>query len=128
MTAGSRPLAAWAAIWGGLGLLFCAFAAHGVDDPTRAIWLRLGGFCMLVHAVMAITTLNLVGIRGVRLVAILFLVGSGIFAGTLAAMTFGAPHWLGAVTPFGGLTMLSAWFMLAWLFLRQEESGGKPPP
>src|SRR3546814_2585087 len=60
MTESSRRLCGTGAIWGALGLILCAFAAHGVDHPREALWLRLGGICMLVHAVMVIFIANLV--------------------------------------------------------------------
>jgi uncharacterized membrane protein YgdD (TMEM256/DUF423 family) len=29
-------------------------------------------------------------------------------------MALGAPHWLGAVTPLGGLAMIAGWALAAW--------------
>src|SRR3546814_4234489 len=75
MTESSRRLCGTGAIWGALGLMLCAFAAHGVDHPREALWLRLGGICMLVHAVMVIFIANLVPARSGRVVAALFLIG-----------------------------------------------------
>src|SRR3546814_17469048 len=70
--------------------LSCASAtAHGVDHPREALWLRLGGICMLVHAVMVIFIANLVPARSGRVVAALFLIGSAVFAGPLAARPLG---------------------------------------
>ena len=40
--------------------------------------------------------------------------GSLLFSGSLYAMALGAPHWLGAVTPLGGLLFMAGWAMLAW--------------
>jgi uncharacterized membrane protein YgdD (TMEM256/DUF423 family) len=37
-----------------------------------------------------------------------------VFSGTLFAMALGAPRWLGAVTPLGGLSFLAGWAALAW--------------
>jgi uncharacterized membrane protein YgdD (TMEM256/DUF423 family) len=37
------------------------------------------------------------------------LAGPLIFSATLYAMALGAPRWLGAVTPLGGLLMLAGW-------------------
>ncbi|HUL75644.1 MAG TPA: DUF423 domain-containing protein, partial [Vicinamibacteria bacterium] len=39
--------------------------------------------------------------------------GSALFSGTLYAMALGAPRWLGAVTPIGGLGMMLGWLLLA---------------
>jgi len=48
--------------------------------------------------------------------AALLLVGAAIFALTLYAMALGAPKWLGAVTPIGGLLMIAGWLWAAWTF------------
>jgi uncharacterized membrane protein YgdD (TMEM256/DUF423 family) len=42
------------------------------------------------------------------------LAGSALFAATLYAMAFGAPRWLGAITPIGGGLMIAGWLWLAW--------------
>ncbi|OED41329.1 hypothetical protein AB833_09965 [Chromatiales bacterium (ex Bugula neritina AB1)] len=50
----------------------------------------------------------------------LMLAGIIIFCGSLYAMALGAPRWLGAVTPIGGLCFLAAWALLAIVAIRQE--------
>ncbi len=47
-----------------------------------------------------------------------FVAGILIFSGTVYALAFGAPRWLGAVTPIGGLCFLAGWLLLAWAALR----------
>ncbi|MFZ8477398.1 DUF423 domain-containing protein [Staphylococcus aureus] len=37
-----------------------------------------------------------------------------MFAGTLYLMALGAPRWLGAVTPIGGVLLIAGWLWLAW--------------
>ncbi len=44
----------------------------------------------------------------------LLLVGMLLFAGSIYAMTFGAPRWFGMVAPFGGVSLMAAWLMFAW--------------
>jgi uncharacterized membrane protein YgdD (TMEM256/DUF423 family) len=41
-------------------------------------------------------------------------VGVALFSGTLYAMALGAPRWLGAITPLGGLSLIVGWLALAW--------------
>ncbi len=91
-----------------------AFAAHGIIDPKAADWLRTGGLYQLVHAVAALT----ICARAPR-VAALMLAGAALFAGTLYAMAFGAPRWLGAITPIGGSAMILAWLFFAWGRMRR---------
>ncbi|MFN9032979.1 MAG: DUF423 domain-containing protein, partial [Alphaproteobacteria bacterium] len=47
-----------------------------------------------------------------------FLTGSVIFAGSLYAMAFGAPRWMGSVTPIGGVLFLIGW---AWLSVSARD-------
>ncbi|MEP6786622.1 MAG: DUF423 domain-containing protein [Sphingomonadales bacterium] len=84
-----------------------AFGAHATQGEA-AEWLRTGAMYQLIHAVAAIA---IVAIS--HRAAALMLGGSALFAVTLYAMALGAPHWLGAVTPVGGLTMIMGWVLLA---------------
>jgi uncharacterized membrane protein YgdD (TMEM256/DUF423 family) len=43
----------------------------------------------------------------------LMLFGIACFSGSIYAMTFGAPRWLGMVTPVGGVSFMLAWVALA---------------
>jgi uncharacterized membrane protein YgdD (TMEM256/DUF423 family) len=44
----------------------------------------------------------------------LFVAGVVVFSGSLYALAFGAPRWLGAITPLGGVAFLAGWLLLAW--------------
>ncbi len=41
-----------------------------------------------------------------------------LFSGTLYAMALGAPKWLGAVTPLGGIALVLGWLAFAVAALR----------
>ena len=43
----------------------------------------------------------------------LFVVGIALFCGSLYLLSLGAPRWLGAVAPLGGLAFLAGWLALA---------------
>ncbi|MEJ7934656.1 DUF423 domain-containing protein [Sphingobium sp. AN558] len=107
----------WAALSAALAIGAGAFGAHGASTPQAAEWLRTGGTYQLIHAVAAIAILNL-GAGAGRTPAALLLIGAAIFAGTLYAMALGAPRWLGAVTPIGGLMLIGGWLWVAWLVRR----------
>jgi uncharacterized membrane protein YgdD (TMEM256/DUF423 family) len=98
-----------AALSGAVAVGAGAFGAHNASGRA-AEWLRTGGLYQMMHAVAALAVLGLP--RG-RLAAWLFVGGGGLFAATLYAMAFGAPRWLGAVTPIGGLGMIAGWLVLA---------------
>ena len=86
-----------------------AFGAHGASGQA-AEWLRTGGQYQLIHAVAALVALR-VDARGPGW---LFVAGGALFAGTLYLMAWGAPRWLGAITPIGGTLLIAGWLWLAW--------------
>lgn len=97
------PLAV--ALAGAMGVAAGAFGAHGASGRA-AEWLKTGAEYQLIHAVAALALLS-GGRRGGA--AWLFVVGGVIFAGTLDLMALGAPLWLGAITPVGGLLLIGGW-------------------
>lgn len=110
--------AALAAVAVGLG----AFGAHGLRErfaalPEAAEWWRTATLYLLVHAAVVAALPS--GPRGPRAC---LLAGGVIFAGTLQAMALGAPRWLGAVTPAGGLLLVAGWLWLAIGALRPRLS------
>jgi uncharacterized membrane protein YgdD (TMEM256/DUF423 family) len=52
--------------------------------------------------------------------AVLFGVGIVLFSGSIYAMTFGAPRWLGMVAPIGGTSFMLGWAAIAVHALRQR--------
>ena len=103
-----------AALSAALAIIAGAFGAHGAADAAAAEWLKTGGEYQLVHAVAALV----LAARFPRAAAAL-LIGAAIFAATLYAMALGAPRWLGAVTPVGGVVMIGAWVSVTWSCLRK---------
>jgi uncharacterized membrane protein YgdD (TMEM256/DUF423 family) len=97
-----------AALSGAVAVAAGAFGAHGAEGKA-AEWLRTGGLYQLIHAVAALVALQF----GARWAATAMIGGSALFALTLYAMALGAPRWLGAVTPLGGLAMIAGWLLLA---------------
>ena len=93
-----------------------AFAAHGIDSPKPAEWLRTGSMYQMHHALAVLAALGMrrAGVRSMGAVAALFLLGTALFSGSLYAMAFGAPHSLGAVTPVGGAAFMMGWAIMAW--------------
>lgn len=43
----------------------------------------------------------------------ILLAGIVLFAGSLYALTFGAPRWFGMVAPFGGVSLMLGWLVFA---------------
>ncbi|HEX4710418.1 DUF423 domain-containing protein [Phenylobacterium sp.] len=105
-----------AALGGFLSVAVGAFAAHGVTDPRAQELLRTGSLYGFVHslATLACAAFMQVGARRARFAPGFFLSGVVLFSGSLYALAFGAPRWIGAVTPIGGLGFLAGWATLAW--------------
>lgn len=105
-----------AAAGGFVAVAVGAFAAHGVTDPKAQEWLRTGAMYGFMHtmATFACATFMQVGAKRARFAPPFFLSGVVLFSGTLYAMALGAPRWLGAITPLGGLLFLIGWAVLAW--------------
>jgi uncharacterized membrane protein YgdD (TMEM256/DUF423 family) len=115
-------LTAIAAISGFLAVAFGAFGAHGLEGRLTeegTNWWQTATFYLLTHAVLA-AALGLY--RGGMLAGWLAIAGAWIFAGTLYAMALGAPRFLGAVTPIGGLLMLAGWALLVWASLTRLQA------
>lgn len=54
--------------------------------------------------------------RAWRIAGIAFIAGIALFSGSLYALTLGAPHWIGAITPLGGLAFILGWLLLVHAF------------
>lgn len=102
-------LGIFAALSGALAVGAGAFGAHGADGRAAEL-LKTGAQYQLTHAIAALVALQLAA-RGP---AWCFVAGGAVFAGTLYAMAEGAPKWLGAVTPVGGVLLIAGWLWLAW--------------
>ena len=63
---------------------------------------------------MVCATYIRLGARRARWAPTAFLCGSLLFSGSLYALAFGAPRWVGAITPVGGVLFLMGWAVLIW--------------
>lgn len=113
-----KTLTILAALSGAIAVAAGAFGAHGAGSAQAVEWLRTGGQYQLVHAVAALVAVRM----GARGPGWCFVVGGAIFAATLYAMALGAPRWLGAVTPIGGVTLIAGWLWLAVTAMRRHDA------
>jgi uncharacterized membrane protein YgdD (TMEM256/DUF423 family) len=119
MTKDARWMIALAALSVALATALGAFGAHGLQKvlaPDRIAVFETAVKYQFYHS------LGLLGIglsvlarerRGARLAARLIVAGMVLFAGSIYALTFGAPSWIGIVTPFGGLSLMAGWSLFA---------------
>ena len=111
-----RRLVAVGATLGGLAVMFGAFGAHALRGQITADalgWWQTAVEYQMWHA-LAVFGLGLSRMPRWRLAAWLMAGGVFVFSGTLYALALGAPRWLGAVTPLGGILMICGWGLLAW--------------
>lgn len=113
-------IALLAAVTGFIAVALGAFGAHALSDgfsEKATGWWETATLYLLVHAALA-TALSATDNAKFGLAATVLLAGAALFAATLYAMALGAPRWFGAITPLGGLGMLSGWAMIAWAALK----------
>jgi uncharacterized membrane protein YgdD (TMEM256/DUF423 family) len=113
-----------AALSGLTSVAIGAFAAHGVKDPQTQSLLRTGSTYQAIHSLASLVTplFLQMGARRARHAPGFFLAGVLLFSGSLYALALGAPRWIGAVTPLGGLAFMLGWGVLAWAAWELKDS------
>jgi uncharacterized membrane protein YgdD (TMEM256/DUF423 family) len=101
-----------------------AFGAHALKtrlDPESLQIFEVGVRYQMYHA-LALLACGFVAVRvdsiAVRVAGTAFFAGILLFSGSLYGLTFGAPRWLGMVTPIGGLGFIVGWLALGAATLR----------
>lgn len=94
-----------------------AFGAHGlksIASTEQLAWWQTGTMYFFFHALgLLMVSILIKHFSYSHTPAYLLQAGIIIFSGSLYAMALGAPRWLGAITPIGGLLMISGWITLA---------------
>ena len=94
-----------------------AFGAHGLKtlvSEQQLEWWHTATLYLFVHALGLLIVGLLIRLRyATQTTAWLLQIGIIIFAGSLYAMTLGAPRWFGAITPIGGVLMIAGWLWLS---------------
>ena len=110
-----------AAILLALAVAIGAFGAHGlrgkIDDYSMSIYER-AVFYHFVHA-LGLLIVSLMP-RPSSAVAWLLVAGIVLFSGSLYVLAVTGVRILGAVTPFGGVSFIAAWVLLAWSAMRKS--------
>lgn len=119
-----RVYAFLAALSGFLAVALGAFAAHGIDDSRSRDLIETAARYQFLHTFAVFAALTLWrswGAARARHAPALFFPGIALFSGSLYALAFGAPRWMGAITPVGGLLFLAGWAVLAWAALALKD-------
>ncbi len=116
------------AVLGFLGVAAGAFGAHGLRGRVTAELLaayQTGARYHLIHALALILMGALAPRLSSRATAVsgwAFVIGVVVFSGSLYALALTGTRWLGAVTPFGGVSLLVGWGALVWAGWRSRAS------
>jgi len=116
-----------AALLGALAVVLGAFAAHGLRDQLdeRLLAVFQTGVQYQFYHVFALMLTGLLLQRradgGLRLAAVLFLLGILLFSGSLYVLALSGVHWLGAITPLGGSAFIAGWLVLAFSIFKQGK-------
>jgi uncharacterized membrane protein YgdD (TMEM256/DUF423 family) len=110
----------------GLAVMIGAFGAHALrarlDAYSTSIYER-AVFYHFVHAlgILIVSTFaksTLLSPSSVTWVCALLLTGIMLFCGSLYTLAITGVRTWGAVTPFGGISFIAAWLLLAYLLVR----------
>ncbi len=100
-----------------------AFAAHGLEQRLEPRWVEIfktGAQYQMYHALALIAVAWAMTVfpgKGVPLAGWFFVAGTLLFSGSLYALALTQIRWLGAITPFGGVSFLVGWALLVWAAL-----------
>jgi uncharacterized membrane protein YgdD (TMEM256/DUF423 family) len=120
----NRTFGMAAAAFGAAAVMLGAFGAHALrsqlDEASLQVWHTAVEY-QFWHALalLAVATCAPAHDRHWwRAAGIAFVGGIIGFSGSLYALALGAPHWIGAITPLGGLAMIAGWILLGIAFRR----------
>lgn len=124
----ARIFIAIAALLGALSVMGGAFGAHALKDQltekaldTFALGTRYQMYHALALLLVALLLLQRPEVTGLVYAGWAFIIGVLIFSGSLYALSLSGVKILGAVTPLGGLALITGWILLAL-----ASSGFKP--
>jgi uncharacterized membrane protein YgdD (TMEM256/DUF423 family) len=104
-----KALGVLAGLSGALSIVAGAYGVHGATGHAADLF-GTGSHYQMIHAVAALALMQ----RPLGWFASwCFLGGSLLFALSIYALALGAPHWIGALPPFGAMGMIMGWFALA---------------
>jgi len=118
----ARLLVLLAALDGFCAIAGGAFGAHGVQDEAARALLRTGAEYQLAAAATGLALLAQRDMRSAQSAAGLVLAGGLVFGLSLDGIVMTGVRMLGAVTPIGGLLMLTGFAWLGASALRDRGS------
>ncbi len=111
---------ATAAINLAIAVMLGAFGAHALHFTSHSpaeYWWHTATLYFFVHALGLLllgVLIRITPLSRLNVAARLLQIGIILFCGSLYLMALGAPHWLGIITPLGGLAFIAGWLWTAW--------------
>ncbi len=125
MPGGAKLFIALGSLFALAAVALGAFGAHGLKARLSAQMLGVYQTGVQYHfyhslglVLVGIACFHLPESGPLRAAGWLMVAGVLVFSGSLYALSLGAPRWLGALAPIGGLAFLLAWAAFAWAVLR----------
>lgn len=110
-----------------LGVALGAFGAHGLKNKISQELLAVWNTAVLYHmlnclglAIVALSFKLLGGSHWFIWSGWALIIGILIFSGSLYALALSGIRWLGAITPFGGLSLLAGWALFAFALYKTK--------
>ena len=116
-----RKVGITAAALGAAAVLFGAFGAHALrghlDENALSIW-RTAVDYQFWHALalLAIAGFAPPDDRRWSRASGIMIAGTLVFCASLYALALGAPSWIGVITPFGGVLLVTGWVVAGVAF------------
>jgi uncharacterized membrane protein YgdD (TMEM256/DUF423 family) len=117
-----------AGVSGALAVIAGAFAAHGLQgrlEPRMLASFTIAAHYHLIHAVAAgvaaLAARDRQAAPRACLAALLFLIGTILFSGSLYALALSGIGVFALITPFGGVAFIAGWVVLALAALKLQE-------
>lgn len=114
-----------AAVFGFIGVGMGAFGAHGLKPLFSEYQLEVyktGVNYQMWHALLLGIFSLLPEHKLLQWAGWCLIVGIFLFSGSLYLLALSAPRWIGIITPFGGLSLLLAWGLFAWVTFQMRRT------
>ncbi len=113
----------------GLAVILGAFGAHGLKDRLDAYSTSVYEKAVFYHFIhgLGVLIVSLMPKTGyisqtqASWICALLTAGIVLFSGSLYVLAVTRIPMLGAITPFGGVSFIGGWLMLAWVLLRNQS-------
>ena len=122
-----RRLFAVGSILAGLGVVLGAFGAHALKatlSPQLLTTFETGVRYQMYHGLGLLALALAIGRRPDRRLAtaaLLLIVGTVVFSGSLYLLVLTGLRWFGAITPLGGVFLIAGWGLVAWRMLAGDR-------